>query len=136
MIKKHNYYKMLISRYKDNDLDKNEIYEMKQHLLVCKSCNKFFNEINTLSSIIADDIVLSKSNINKLKFPTNYIYYAATILLTFSLILIIKYNSNHKNLIAKDVNIKSIPLSTYFNDMEDNEHIMMSAYLYYVDKED
>ena len=45
----HEYYEMLISRHKDNDLDANEIFEMEKHLASCKSCQKFRDEINSMS---------------------------------------------------------------------------------------
>ena len=62
----HEYYEMLISRHKDNDLDANEIFEMEKHLASCKSCQKFRDEINSMSSIL-----LGMSNIKVNKKPAS-----------------------------------------------------------------
>ena len=41
----HEYYEMLISRYKDNDLNDEEIAEMEKHLHECAECRKFKEDI-------------------------------------------------------------------------------------------
>ena len=66
MKKNHEYYEMLISRYKDNDLDTNEIFEMEKHLSSCKSCQKFKDELDSMSYIL-----LGMSNIKINKKPEN-----------------------------------------------------------------
>ena len=158
----HEYYEMLISRYMDNDLDSDEIFEMEKHLSNCKSCQKFRDELNSMSSILSGKkpiIVHKKNMFNKNKFIA-YICSAAAALLLFAGISVI-YNKpasnidNDMKLIASDLNNpiadKSIdnsfndddyaPLSSYFSYSDQNESdegsgeiSIMSAYIYYMGK--
>lgn len=158
----HEYYEMLISRYMDNDLDSDEIFEMEKHLSNCKSCQKFRDELNSMSSILSGKkpiIVHKKNMFNKNKFIA-YICSATAALLLFVGISVI-YNKpasnidNDMKLIASDLNNpiadKSIdnsfndddyaPLSSYFSYSDQNESdegsgeiSIMSAYIYYMGK--
>lgn len=160
----HEYYEMLISRYMDNDLESDEIFEMEKHLSACKSCQKFRDELNSMSSILSGKkpiVVHKKSIFNKSKLPA-YIGSIAAALLLFVGISIV-YNNPNSNinnddtkLIVSDLNNSVIntsldntfndddytPLSSYFSYSEQNESedaaaseiSIMSAYIYYMGK--
>ena len=160
----HEYYEMLISRYMDNDLESYEIFEMEKHLSACKSCQKFRDELNSMSSILSGKkpiVVHKKSIFDRSKLPA-YIGSIAAALLLFVGISII-YNNPNSNinnddtkLIVSDLNNSVIntsidntfndddytPLSSYFSYSEQNESedaaaseiSIMSAYIYYMGK--
>lgn len=160
----HEYYEMLISRYMDNDLESDEIFEMEKHLSACKSCQKFRDELNSMSSILSGKkpiVVHKKSIFDRSKLPA-YIGSIAAALLLFVGISII-YNNPNSNinnddtkLIVSDLNNSVIntsidntfndddytPLSSYFSYSEQNESedtaaseiSIMSAYIYYMGK--
>lgn len=159
----HEYYEMLISRYMDNDLESDEIFEMEKHLSACKSCQKFRDELNSMSSILSGKkpIIVHKKNIFNKNKLTAYIGSIAAALLLFGGISIFYNNSNSNindrtKLIVSDLNDSVIktsidysfndddytPLSSYFsysdqNDSEETaagEIAIMSAYMYYMGK--
>ena len=138
----HEYYEMLISRHKDNDLDANEIFEMEKHLASCKSCQKFRDEINSMSSIL-----LGMSNIKINKKPASIftkkrviasISSIAAALLIFGAVSTI-YNSNNiynnsneaVKLIAADLNNPIITTSA--DDYDTEEYAPLSSYFSYKD---
>ena len=61
----HEYYEMLISRYKDNDLNDEEILEMEKHLDECPECRKFKEEIFAMSSILTGKMPIKVNNTKK-----------------------------------------------------------------------
>ena len=107
----HEYYEMLISRYKDNDLNTDEIFEMEKHLSECKSCQKFKNELDSMSSILLGNkpIIVNKKNTFSKYKVIRYIGSIAAVLLLFFGISSI-YNkpnsiiSNDTKLIVSDLN--------------------------------
>lgn len=135
----HEYYEMLISRHKDNDLNADEIFEMEKHLSSCKSCQKFRDEINSMSSLL-----LGKSPIKINKKPSNifdkkkiitYISSAAAALLIFAALTVV-YNKNTPNneakLIASDLNDSIIRTSIEENYNESKEpYAPLSSYFSY-----
>lgn len=145
-IKSHKNYEMLISRYKDNDLNESEILEMNKHLENCESCKKFMNDINSISSILLGN---KSVTIEKVKHRIYaYIISMAAALLIFVGVAVMLNNSNKNELmisnnldaqyISEDINgyADYIPLSTYFNEEEEltnnDEMIILSSYMYYV----
>ena len=137
----HEYYEMLISRHKDNDLDANEIFEMEKHLASCKSCQKFRDEINSMSSILLGNkpiIVNKKNTFNKYKV-IRYIGSVAAVLLLFFGISSI-YNkpnniiSDDAKLIVSDLNDSIIKTSIDYNITED-DYAPLSSYFSYSDEE-
>ncbi|PCG20236.1 zf-HC2 domain-containing protein [Brachyspira sp. G79] len=153
----HEYYEMLISRYKDNDLDSNEIFELEKHLSSCKSCQKFKEELDSMSSILCGKktiIVHKKKIFNKNKVIASIGSLAAALLIFAGINSLYKQQSdNNSAIIANnsssiktviDYNISDedyTPLSSYFS-YSDEENIdegseeisIMSAYIYYMGK--
>ncbi|ACN83915.1 zf-HC2 domain-containing protein [Brachyspira hyodysenteriae] len=140
----HEYYEMLISRHKDNDLDANEIFEMEKHLASCKSCQKFRDEINSMSSIL-----LGMSNIKVNKKPASIfnkkrviasISSIAAALLIFGAVSTI-YNSNNissnsndaAKLMVADLNDSIITTSIDDYDAYTEEYAPLSSYFSYSD---
>ena len=144
-IKSHKNYEMLISRYKDNDLNESEILEMKKHLENCESCKKFMNDINSISSILLGNKSITIEKVKHRIYP--YIISMAAALL-ISVGVAVMLNSSNKNELMISNNFESayiedingyadyIPLSTYFNEEEEltnnDEMIILSSYMYYV----
>ena len=137
----HEYYEMLISRYKDNDLNTDEIFEMEKHLSECKSCQKFKNELDSMSSILLGNkpiIVNKKNTFNKYKV-IRYIGSVAAVLLLFFGISSI-YNkpnniiSDDAKLIVSDLNDSIIKTSIEYNITED-DYAPLSSYFSYSDEE-
>lgn len=145
-IKSHKNYEMLISRYKDNDLNESEILEMKKHLENCESCKKFMNDINSISSILLGNKSITIEKVKHRIYP--YIISMAAALL-ISVGVAVMLNSSNKNelmisnnldaqYLTEDINgyADYIPLSTYFNEEEEltnnDEMIILSSYMYYV----
>ena len=146
-IKSHKNYEMLISRYKDNDLNESEILEMKKHLENCESCKKFMNDINSISSILLGNKSVTIEKVKHRIYP--YIISMAAALLIFVGVAVMLNNSNKNELMIsnnfdsayiEDINgdgyADYIPLSTYFNEEEEltnnDEMIILSSYMYYV----
>lgn len=151
----HEYYEMLISRYKDNDLNADEISEMEKHLSSCKSCREFKYEINSMSSIILGIKPINKKSIFNTKKLIAYTASAAASLIIFAGIYAVYNNlnnniNNNAKLVSSDLNNKDsklsennnnyTPLSSYFSYNNDNseeyseEIEIMSAYIYYTAK--
>ncbi|WP_157154387.1 zf-HC2 domain-containing protein [Brachyspira murdochii] len=153
----HEYYEMLISRYKDNDLDSNEIFEMEKHLSSCKSCQKFKEELDSMSSILCGKkpiIVHKKKIFNKNKVIASIGSLAAALLIFAGVNSLYKEQSDDNSAIIAnnsssmktviDYNMSDedyTPLSSYFsysdeeNTDEGSEEIsIMSAYIYYMGK--
>ena len=145
-IKNHEHYERLISRYKDKDLNYNEILEMNKHLETCESCKKFMKDIDSISSILTGNksITIEKT---KRKIYPYIISMAAALLIFVGVAITLNNNSNDNEFIVSNVseNIDGdgyadyIPLSTYsayFNDEEEltnnDEMIILSSYMYYV----
>ena len=145
-IKNHEHYERLISRYKDKDLNYNEIIEMNKHLETCESCKKFMKDIDSISSILTGNksITIEKA---KRKIYPYIISMAAALLIFVGVAITLNNNSNDDEFIVSNVseNIDGdgyadyIPLSTYsayFNDEEEltnnDEMIILSSYMYYV----
>lgn len=148
-IKSHKNYEMLISRYKDNDLNDSEILEMNKHLENCESCKKFMNDINSISSILLGNKSITIEKVKHRIYPY-IISMAAALLISVGVAVMLNNNSNNNELmisnnldvqyITEDINgdgyADYIPLSTYFNEEEEltnnDEMIILSSYMYYV----
>lgn len=146
-IKSHKNYEMLISRYKDNDLNESEILEMNKHLENCESCKKFMNDINSISSILLGNKSITIEKVKHRIYPY-IISMAAALLISVGVAVMLNNNSNNNELmisnnleyITEDINgdgyADYIPLSTYFNEEEEltnnDEMIILSSYMYYV----
>lgn len=143
-IKNHEHYEMLISRYKDKDLNYNEIIEMNKHLETCESCKKFMKDIDSISSILTGNksITIEKA---KRKIYPYIISMAAALLIFVGVAITLNNNSNDNEFIVSNVSEDIdgyedyIPLSTYsayFDDEEEltnnDEMIILSSYMYYV----
>ncbi|WP_028330889.1 anti-sigma factor family protein [Brachyspira alvinipulli] len=139
----HEYYEMLISRYMDNDLESDEIFEMEKHLSTCKSCQKFRDELNSMSSILSGKkpiVVHKKSIFNKSKLPA-YIGSIAAALLLFVGISIVYNNPNSSinnddtKLIVSDLN-NSVINTSIDNTFTDDDYTPLSSYFSYSDQND
>ena len=143
-IKNHEHYERLISRYKDKDLNYNEILEMNKHLETCESCKKFMKDIDSISSILTGNksITIEKT---KRKIYPYIISMAAALLIFVGVAITLNNNSNDNEFIVSNVSEDIdgyedyIPLSTYsayFDDEEEltnnDEMIILSSYMYYV----
>ena len=143
-IKNHEHYERLISRYKDKDLNYNEIIEMNKHLETCESCKKFMKDIDSISSILTGNksITIEKT---KRKIYSYIISMAAALLIFVGVAITLNNNSNDDEFIASNVSedidgyADYIPLSTYsayFDNEEEltnnDEMIILSSYMYYV----
>ena len=143
-IKNHEHYERLISRYKDKDLNYNEILEMNKHLENCESCKKFMKDIDSISSILTGNksITIEKA---KRKIYPYIISMAAALLIFVGVAITLNNNSNDNEFIASNVSedidgyADYIPLSTYsayFDNEEEltnnDEMIILSSYMYYV----
>lgn len=137
MKKNHKYYEMLISRYKDNDLDSNEIFEMEKHLASCKSCQKFKNEINSISSILLGtyNIKINKKreNLFSNKKIITSISSIAAALLIFVVVSVIYNNKNdnieyNTQLMLSDIAASSI---IDYDDAKEEEYAPLSGYFSY-----
>lgn len=158
----HEYYEMLISRYKDNDLDSNEIFEMEKHLSTCKSCQKFKEELDSMSSILCGKkpiVVHKKKMFNRNKIIASIGSLAAALLIFAGVNSLYKQPSDDNSALiaSSDLNTSSssmktvidydisdedyTPLSSYFSysgeentDEGSGEISIMSAYIYYMGK--
>lgn len=143
-IKNHEHYERLISRYKDKDLNYNEILEMNKHLETCESCKKFMKDIDSISSILTGNksITIEKT---KRKIYPYIISMAAALLIFVGVAITLNNNSNDNEFIVSNVSedidgyADYIPLSTYsayFDNEEEltnnDEMIILSSYMYYV----
>ena len=145
-IKNHEHYETLISRYKDKDLNYNEILEMNKHLETCESCKKFMKDIDSISSILTGNKSITVEKVRRKIYPY-IISMAAALLIFVGVAITLNNNSNDNEFIVSNVseNIDGdgyadyIPLSTYsayFDDEEEltnnDEMIILSSYMYYV----
>ena len=143
-IKNHEHYERLISRYKDKDLNYNEILEMNKHLETCESCKKFMKDIDSISSILTGNKSITIEKAKRRIYPY-IISMAAALLIFVGVAITLNNNSNDNEFIASNVSedidgyADYIPLSTYsayFDDEEEltnnDEMIILSSYMYYV----
>ena len=143
-IKNHEHYERLISRYKDKDLNYNEILEMNKHLETCESCKKFMKDIDSISSILTGNKSITIEKVRRRIYPY-IISMAAALLIFVGVAITLNNNSNDNEFIASNVSedidgyADYIPLSTYsayFDDEEEltnnDEMIILSSYMYYV----
>ena len=143
-IKNHEHYERLISRYKDKDLNYNEILEMNKHLETCESCKKFMKDIDSISSILTGNKSITIEKVRRKIYPY-IISMAAALLIFVGVAITLNNNSNDNEFIASNVSedidgyADYIPLSTYsayFDNEEEltnnDEMIILSSYMYYV----
>ena len=152
----HEYYEMLISRYKDNDLNDEEILEMEKHLDECSECRKFKEEIFAMYSILTGKMPIEvNSTKKKFKFVP-YIASIAAMLLIFVGVGVVINNSNNnsidsqitastsvleeeENIYSDDVYSDYALLSTYFDyapenqSSEEDSMTVLSAYMAYME---
>ncbi|WP_157144011.1 anti-sigma factor family protein [Brachyspira pilosicoli] len=152
----HEYYEMLISRYKDNDLNDEEIAEMEKHLHECAECRKFKEEIFAMSSILTGKIPIEVNNTKKKFKFVPYIASIAAMLLIFVGIGVVINNNNNtasapivasttvsqeqeENVYSEDGYSDYALLSTYFDYAEENQSTeedsitVLSAYMAYME---
>ncbi len=152
----HEYYEMLISRYKDNDLNDEEIAEMEKHLHECAECRKFKEEIFAMSSILTGKMPIEVNNTKKKFKFVPYIASIAAMLLIFVGIGVVINNNNNtasapivastsvsqeqeENVYSEDVYSDYALLSTYFDYAEENQSTeedsitVLSAYMSYME---
>lgn len=152
----HEYYEMLISRYKDNDLNDEEIAEMEKHLHECAECRKFKEEIFAMSSILTGKMPIEVNNTKKKFKFVPYIASIAAMLLIFVGIGVVINNNNNtasapivasttvsqeqeENVYSEDVYSDYALLSTYFDYAEENQSTeedsitVLSAYMTYME---
>lgn len=152
----HEYYEMLISRYKDNDLNDEEIAEMEKHLHECAECRKFKEEIFAMSSILTGKMPIEVNNTKKKFKFVPYIASIAAMLLIFVGIGVVINNNNNtasapivastsvsqeqeENVYSEDVYSDYALLSTYFDYSEENQSTeedsitVLSAYMAYME---
>lgn len=149
----HEHYEMLISRYKDKDLNYEEIIEMNKHLESCESCRQFRKDIDSISEILLGNKSIIINKVKHRIYPY-IISMAAAVLIFVGVGIILNYNiQNNNELIVSNIDISIdtsqvyqdidgdgyidyIPLSTYFNDdleyMNNDDMIILSSYMYYV----
>lgn len=153
----HEYYEMLISRYKDNDLNDEEIAEMEKHLHECSECRKFKEEIFAMSSILTGKMPIEVNNTKKkFKFVPYIASIAAMLLIFVGIGVVINNNNNNtasapivastsvsqeqeENVYSEDVYSDYALLSTYFDYAEENQSTeedsitVLSAYMAYME---
>lgn len=150
----HEYYEMLISRYKDNDLNDEEIAEMEKHLHECAECRKFKEEIFAMSSILTGKMPIEVNNTKKKFKFVPYIASIAAMLLIFVGIVINNNNNTasapivasttvsqeqEENVYSEDGYSDYALLSTYFDYAEENQSTeedsitVLSAYMAYME---
>ena len=151
----HEYYEMLISRYKDNDLNDEEILEMEKHLDECAKCRKFKEEIFAMSSILTGKMPIEVNNTKKKFKFVPYIASIAAMLLIFVGVGIVINNNNSTSIdssivasttVLEEENVYSDDdysdyalLSTYFDyapenqDTEEDSITVLSAYMAYME---
>lgn len=152
----HEYYEMLVSRYKDNDLNDEEIAEMEKHLDECAECRKFKEEIFTMSSILTGKMPIELNNTKKkFKFVPYIASIAAMLLIFVGVGIVINNNNNTASIdspmvastttlekqeenVYSDYNDYTL-LSTYFDYAPDNQSTeedsitVLSAYMAYME---
>lgn len=155
-MKKHEYYEMLISRKKDEDLNSEEEVELKEHIKNCKSCDNFQKEINFVSGLMKGNVtetVKMNSKPIMVKLAPYFVSLAAILVFAFAVVFVWQNNYNNANIksekgiialsktndaaFEKEYNEDYLPLSGYFNYTEENEStndsaIIMSAYMQYI----
>lgn len=153
-MKRHEYYEILVSRYKDGDLDIDETLELEEHMKNCKSCRILKNEISSLSDILSGRDMKIKTRPAVLKIVPYVISIAAVLVVIFGIAFTWKLkNGNISSNVAvalsdsdkvytngnilNDTIDDYTPLSGYFTYTEDNSStngtiIMMSAYMEYI----
>lgn len=152
----HEYYEMLISRYKDNDLNDEEILEMEKHLDECPECRKFKEEIFAMSSILTGKMPIKVNNTKKKFKLVPYVASIAAMLLIFVGVGVVINNSNNnsidsqitastsvleeeENIYSDDVYSDYTLLSTYFDyapenqSSEEDSMTVLSAYMAYME---
>ena len=141
----HEYYEMLISRYKDNDLNADEIFEMEKHLSSCKSCQRFKDELDSMSSMLLGNkpIVVHKKNIfNKNKIIASISSIAAALILFVGISAV--NNNNKSNIISSNGEEAKIMASDFYNDtssnidysMNEEDYVPLSSYFSYNENEE
>lgn len=148
-MKIHEHYEMLISRYKDKDLNYNEIIEMNKHLESCESCRKFMKDIDSISAMLLGNKSIIVNKVKHRIYPY-IISIAAAILIFVGVGIILNYNlKNNSELIISNTNTPSVfqdidgdgyveytPLFSYFNEdseyTNNDEMIILSSYMYYM----
>ncbi|WP_157150351.1 zf-HC2 domain-containing protein [Brachyspira sp. SAP_772] len=151
----HEYYEMLVSRYKDNDLNDEEIMEMEEHLHECAECRKFKEEIFAMSSILTGKMPIEVNNTKKkFKFVPYIASIAAMLLIFVGVGVVINNNNNTASIdstmvastevfqeqednVYSDYNDYTL-LSTYFDYAPDNQSseedsVVLSAYMAYME---
>lgn len=149
----HEYYEMLVSRYKDNDLNDEEILEMENHLHECAECRKFKEEIFAMSSILTGKMPIEVNNTKKkFKFVPYIASIAAMLLIFVGVGIVINNNNNTSSApivastsvsqeqeenVYSDYNDYTL-LSTYFDYAPDNQsseedNVILSAYMAYME---
>jgi len=78
---KHEYYEILASRDKDNDLSTEEKAILTKHLFNCKKCQKLKTEFNSLSSFLGGDTLGEGNNKSVIYNFRKHILSAAAILI-------------------------------------------------------
>ena len=151
----HEYYEMLVSRYKDNDLNDEEIAEMENHLHECAKCRKFKEEIFAMSSILTGKMPIEVNNTKKKFKFVPYVASIAAMLLIFVGVGIVINNNNTTSIdspiaasttVLEEENVYSDDdysdyalLSTYFDYAEENQSTeedsmtVLSAYMAYME---
>jgi hypothetical protein len=124
-------YRLLISRKADNDLKKEELIDLNNHINKCNSCCLHDKRITSLKNVlnnVGSDHFFHFSHTPQKRKPVNFLKYASVVVVSvflfivmFSVYLYIDKNNN----IAKN--------DSYYDYSLPNEYYPMSAFIFYED---
>ena len=105
---KHEYYEILISRDKDNDLNSEEKNILDKHMLNCDKCRELQSQFNSLSLILrGEKLAVSKKKPTIYKINSYMLSSAAAVLLAFGLIFFLNKEST-----TEDIKLASTDIVT------------------------
>lgn len=139
---KHEYYEILISRDKDNNLTIEEKTMLDKHILNCDKCRELQSQFNSLSLILRGEklaIIKKKPTIYRLK--PYMLSSAAAILLAFGLIFFLNKETPREDIKLASTETESRILDSYYSytisddntiaDEEADYNVLSSYYSYF-----
>lgn len=124
---KHEYYEILVSRNKDNDLNVEEKAILTKHLFSCKKCGELKIDFDGLSGFLNNSVQMKQDAKNIDFRAKKYLVSAAAILVIFGVSFITFMNSDKSGNYNNEVAITDTTQGT------DDSSILLSSYFGYTD---
>ncbi len=134
---KHEYYEILASRDKDNDLSNEEKEILTKHLFTCKKCQKLKTEFSSLSSFLGGETSINVQNKKSTLFSDykKHILSAAALLIVAGVSFITFMGDNKSqtdtNYVAQSITENTSELDETTASANIGEEVVLSAYFDY-----